>query len=192
MSRCHLRMFCLTVLTNYNGEFSIHANPGDQIRFTSIVTERKDIKLTSELIGKKTLIELKIAYHDIQEVVISRFKPTGNLKYDVNAIKKVDKGLEIKKVIGLPEPKGNGLPPELPVASLRDGGLTFSIESIFDAISGEKEQRTSGNRNLIHREHLHPYGFRCLDGRNNRSQCAYFHETCGQRHQRLPRQPVLF
>ena len=35
-----------TVLTDFNGNFTIPANPGDVVRFTSIVTERKDIKLT--------------------------------------------------------------------------------------------------------------------------------------------------
>ncbi|MCS3871651.1 hypothetical protein J3D55_004567 [Chryseobacterium ginsenosidimutans] len=92
-----------TVLTDYNGDFTIPANQGDVIRFTSIVTERKDYKLTSQMMDQKNLIELKIAYHDIQEVVINRFRPTGNLRYDVNAIRKEDKGLAIKKVIGLPE-----------------------------------------------------------------------------------------
>ena len=130
-----------TVLTNYNGDFSIPANPGDVIRFTSIITERRDIKLTPQMMENKNITELKIAYHDIQEVVINRFKPTGNLRYDVKSIKKENKGEAIKKVIGLPEPKGNGLPPELPIADFRDGGLTFSIESIFDAISGERKKK---------------------------------------------------
>lgn len=130
-----------TVLTDYNGDFNIQANPGDVIRFTSIVTERKDIRLTPQMFGIKSLIELKIAYHDIQEVVISRFKPTGNLRYDVNALAKKDKALELKKVIGLPEPKGDGNPPQLPLAGLRDGGLTFSLESIYDILSGERKKK---------------------------------------------------
>ena len=130
-----------TVLTDYNGDFKIQANPGDIIRFTSIVTERKDIPLTPQMFGLKSLVELKIAYHDIQEVVISRFKPTGNLRYDINAIAKKDKALELKKVIGLPEPKGDGNPPQLPVAGLRDGGLTFSLESIYDILSGERKKK---------------------------------------------------
>jgi hypothetical protein len=130
-----------TVLTDYNGEFSIQANPGDVIRFTSIITERKDVSLTPQMTGQKNLIELRIAYHDIQEVVINRFRPTGNLRYDVNALRKEDKGLAIKKVIGLPEPKGDGTPPQLPVAGLRDGGLTFSLESIYDILSGERKKK---------------------------------------------------
>ncbi len=130
-----------TVLTNYNGNFTLQAAPGDIIRFTSIVTERKDIKLSPQMLDQQNLVELKIAYHDIQEVIISRFKPTGNLRYDVNALRKEDKGLAIKKVIGLPEPKGDGTPPQLPVAGLRDGGLTFSLESIYDILSGERKKK---------------------------------------------------
>lgn len=130
-----------TVLSDYNGDFTIPANAGDLIRFTSIVTERKDIRLTPQMMEQKNLIELRIAYYDIQEVVINRFKPTGNLRYDVNALRKEDKALAIKKVIGLPEPKGDGTPPQLPVAGLRDGGLTFSLESIYDILSGERKKK---------------------------------------------------
>jgi hypothetical protein len=130
-----------TVLTNYNGDYTIQGNPGDVIRFTSIITERKDVTLSEKSFGIKNLIELKVAYHDIQEVVINRFRPTGNLRYDVNSLRKEDKAYALKKVIGLPEPKGDGTPPELPVAGLRDGGLTFSLESIFDILSGERKKK---------------------------------------------------
>lgn len=130
-----------TVLSDYNGDFKLPASAGDMVRFTSIVTERKDVRLTPQMMEQKNLMELKIAYYDIQEVVINRFKPTGNLRYDVNALRKEDKGLAIKKVIGLPEPKGDGTPPQLPVAGLRDGGLTFSLESIYDILSGERKKK---------------------------------------------------
>ncbi|MGG7468441.1 hypothetical protein ACVVIH_13835 [Chryseobacterium arthrosphaerae] len=130
-----------TVLTDFNGNFTIPANTGDVVRFTSIVTERKDIKLTPELMQQKNLVELKIAYYEIQEIVLSRFKPTGNLRYDVNSLRKEDKAYALKKVIGLPEPKGDGTPPELPVAGFRDGGLTFSLESIYDMLSGERKKK---------------------------------------------------
>lgn len=141
-----------TVLANYNGNFSIKAEAGDIIRFTSIVTERKDIKMNPQMFSAKNLVELKIAYHDIQEVVINRFRPTGNLTYDVKSIHKEDKALALKKVIGLPEPKGDGNSPELPVAGLRDGGLTFSIESIFDILSGDrkKKQRLVAYERMTH------------------------------------------
>lgn len=130
-----------TVLTNYNGDFTLQASPGDVIRFTSIVTERNDLKLSQERFNVRNLIELKVAYHDIQEVVISRFRPTGNLRYDVNSIRKEDKAYALKKVIGLPSPIGDGTSPELPVAGFRDGGLTFSLESIFDILSGERKKK---------------------------------------------------
>lgn len=130
-----------TVLTNFNGEFSIQADAGDVIRFTSIVTERRDIPTTATMLGNTNFVELKVAYHDIQEVIISKFRPTGNLRYDVNSLRKEDKAYALKKVIGLPEPKGDGTSPELPMAGLRDGGLTFNLESIFDMLSGEKKKK---------------------------------------------------
>lgn len=130
-----------TVLTNYNGDFSIQANSGDIIRFTSIVTERRDVPTTTTMLNNRNIIELKVAYHDIQEVVISKFRPTGNLRYDINSLRKEDKAYALKKVIGLPEPKGDGNSPELPMAGFRDGGLTFNIESIFDMISGERKKK---------------------------------------------------
>lgn len=130
-----------TVLTNYNGDYNIQASPGDVIRFTSIIIERKDVKLTEKSFEVRNLVELKVAYQDIQEVVISRFRPTGNLRYDVNSLRKEDKAYALKKVIGLPEPKGDGTPAELPVAGFRDGGLTFSLESIFDILSGERKKK---------------------------------------------------
>ena len=41
-----------TYLTSYTGEFKIPAKVGDVIRFTSIVSERKDIKITPQLLLK--------------------------------------------------------------------------------------------------------------------------------------------
>jgi hypothetical protein len=41
----------------------------------------------------------------------------------------------------LPTPKGDGTSPELPVAGLRDGGLTFSLESIYDILSGDRKKK---------------------------------------------------
>lgn len=130
-----------TVLANYSGNFSISAKPGDIVRFTSIVTERHDVKVTPEMLNMQNIVELRIEYHDIQEVVVSRFRPTGNLRYDLNSIRKENKVDALKKMIGLPEPKGDGTSPVLPVAGLRDGGLTFSVESIFDILSGERKRK---------------------------------------------------
>ncbi|WP_297983532.1 hypothetical protein [uncultured Chryseobacterium sp.] len=130
-----------TVISDYNGEFKINAKAGDVIRFTSIITERKDITLTSESLSNSTnFIELKEGYIEIPEIVI-KFKPTGNLKTDVLALKKEEKSLAIAKIIGLPAPKGDGNPPQIPVASLAGGGLSFSIESIYDIISGDRKKK---------------------------------------------------
>lgn len=131
-----------TVYTDYFGSFKIPAKPGDVIRFTSIITDRKDVLVTKEnLENLHNFVELKVAYYDIQEVLISRFKPTGNLRKDVSALKTGEKTLALQKMIGLPEPKGDGTSPQLPVAGFSGGGLTFSIESIYDILSGERKKK---------------------------------------------------
>lgn len=131
-----------TVYTDYFGAFKIPAKPGDVIRFTSIVTDRKDVTVSAENIANSSnFVELKIAYYDIQEVVISKFKPTGNLRKDVSSLKTGEKMLALQKMIGLPEPKGDGTPPVLPVAGFSGGGLTFSLESIYDILSGDRKKK---------------------------------------------------
>lgn len=130
-----------SVLANYNGEFRIAAKKGDVIRFTSIATERKDVVITDQMLNlSKNFIELQIAYYEIQEVILSSFRPTGNLRKDVSMLKGSEKAFELKKMIGLPEPKGDGNPPDIPVLSFNQG-LSFSLDSIFDLISGEKKKK---------------------------------------------------
>ncbi len=130
-----------SVLANYNGEFKIQVKKGDLLRFTSIATERKDVEVTDEMLSRsKNFIELQIAYYEIQEVILSSFKPTGNLRRDVAMLKGSEKVFELKKMIGLPEPKGDGTSPQIPVLSFNQG-LSFSIDSIFDLISGEKKKK---------------------------------------------------
>jgi len=130
-----------TVLADYNGNFSLPAKVGDIIRFTSIVSERKDIEITQQMLTNlKNYVELQIAYYEIQEVVIKAFKPSGNLRKDVSMLKASEKAFELRKVIGLPEPKGDGNPPEIPVLGF-NGGLSLSIDSFYDMISGEAKKK---------------------------------------------------
>ena len=136
-----------TVYTDYFGTFKIPAKPGDVIRFTSIVTDRKDVTVTAEnLENTNNFVELKIAYYDIQEVVINKFKPTGNLRKDVSSLKTGEKTMALQKMIGLPAPKGDGTSPQLPVAGFSGGGLTFSLESIYDILSGDRKKKERANQ----------------------------------------------
>ncbi len=131
-----------TYLTNYNGEFKIPAKIGDVIRFTSIVSERKDVKMTTEIIeNSRNLIELEVAYKEIQEVVLNRFRPTGNLKKDVRSLDSKKSSIEVAKIIGLPAPKGDGVPPIAPVADLANGGFSISLESLYDVVSGDRKKK---------------------------------------------------
>ncbi|WP_312322513.1 hypothetical protein [Soonwooa sp.] len=131
-----------TVLADYNGNFSIPAKSGDVIRFTSIITDRKDITLTNELLAlNKNFVELSIAYYEIQEVVVSAFKASGNLRKDVTSLKSTDKSYELRKVIGLPAPKGDGTSPQESLLGFRDGGYSLSISSLYDMLSGEAKKK---------------------------------------------------
>ena len=117
------------------------------IRFTSIVTDRKDVTVSAaDLQNPSNFVELKIAYYDIQEVVISKFKPTGNLRKDVSSLKTGEKTMALQKMIGLPAPKGDGTPPQIPVAGFSGGGLTFSLESIYDILSGDRKKKERANQ----------------------------------------------
>lgn len=130
-----------TIISNYNGEFKISAKVGDVIRFTSILSERQDVKITEKLLSNTmNFIELKPAYHDIKEVVIG-WKPSGNLRKDVLSLKNGKKKMEIAAMIGLPEGKEGGVSPVEPMAGFRDGGLSFSIQGIYDVISGERKKK---------------------------------------------------
>ena len=131
-----------TYLTNYNGEFRIPAKVGDVIRFTSIVSERKDITLTKKILeNTNNLIELEVAYKEIQEIILSRFKPTGNLRRDVRSLDSKKSPVEIAKIIGLPAPKGDGSSPIAPVASLANGGVSISLDGLYDVISGDAKKK---------------------------------------------------
>lgn len=131
-----------TILTDYSGNFTIHAKIGDVIRFTSIIAERKDVKVTQGFFENPlNIFELKFSYHDIQEVVISNFKASGILKKDVIALNKKDKGEIVEKMIGLPKPKGNGLSPEQPIAAFANGGFSLGLNSIYEILSGERKKK---------------------------------------------------
>ena len=126
-----------TVLSDYNGNFRITAKVGEIIRFSSLITERRDMKITEKhLQNTNNFVELSPEYTEIQEVVI-KFKPTGILKKDVLTLKDGKKKMELAQMIDLPEPKGDGYSPQLPVLS----GLSLNVESLYDVISGDRERK---------------------------------------------------
>jgi hypothetical protein len=131
-----------TVLADFNGDFNLGAKTGDIIRFTSIITDRKDVTITENMMASfRNLIELKVSYTDIEEVIIPNFKVSGNLKKDVLALHSNMRNEKLTESLGLPMPRGNGLPTQLPVAGFSGGGLTFGLNSIFDILSGERKKK---------------------------------------------------
>lgn len=130
-----------TVLADYQGDFSIPAKIGDVIRFTSIVTERRDIVVTPDMLARKrSIIQLDVAYQEIQGVTIFRFRPTGNLKVDVLSLPP-DKNLILQQKIGLPVPKYNLAGTNAPLANFKNGGLGLDFQGIFDILSGDRKRQ---------------------------------------------------
>ncbi|ADQ81861.1 hypothetical protein Riean_0697 [Riemerella anatipestifer ATCC 11845 = DSM 15868] len=135
-----------TVLCDYKGAFKIAASKGDVIRFTSITTDRTDITITEKhLVTYNNIVELKMAYNVIPEVKLSKFKPSGILKNDVIALDDKKSPLALKQIIGLPESKGDGTPPEAPPIAFVGGGLgggvVISVDAIYDVISGDRKRK---------------------------------------------------
>ncbi|MCT6764071.1 hypothetical protein [Riemerella anatipestifer] len=135
-----------TVLCDYKGAFKIAASKGDVVRFTSITTDRTDITITEKhLATYNNIVELKMAYNVIPEVKLSKFKPSGILKNDVIALDDKKSPLALKQMIGLPESKGDGTPPEAPPIAFVGGGLgggvVISVDAIYDVISGDRKRK---------------------------------------------------
>lgn len=130
-----------TTLAGVKGTFSIRAKVGDMLRFTSNRTERKDLVITAPMLAKgHQLITLELIPKEIKEVVLARFKPSGNLQKDSEKLNRIDKAKEIKKMIGLPEPKDSSNT-ETPPASFANGGFNLNLNSIYDILSGEAKKR---------------------------------------------------
>lgn len=128
-----------TIISAQSGNFKIQAKVGEILRFTSSLTQRKDIAITPEMImNSNNYIELKPIYHEIEAVTLT-FKPTGNLTYDVKKLKAKDEKLKIAKIIGLPEPKKTFT--EEPLFTFKDGRTSIGIEKLFDLISGEDKKK---------------------------------------------------
>ncbi len=130
-----------TVLADYKGNFSVPAKPGDVVRFTSIIAERFDLPITLQRLAANTLVELRVAYREIQEVVITKFRPTGHLATDVAKLKGNEQKIALANELKLPSVNSDGVSPELPVMDASGGGIGFNIESIYDILSGERKKK---------------------------------------------------
>ena len=113
-----------TILSKINGAFSIPAKEGDIIRFTSFLTQRKDIKVTNDILQKtENFIELKQEYNNIEEVVI-KFRPTGNLRTDVERLGYKKRPVHIDKIIGLAKKSKNTTDDDAPMG-IKKGGIVI-------------------------------------------------------------------
>jgi len=129
-----------TILSKINGAFSIPAKEGDIIRFTSFLTQRKDIKITNDILQKtENFIELKQEYNNIEEVVI-KFRPTGNLRTDVERLGYKKRPVHIDKIIGLAKKSKNTTDDDAPMG-FKNGGFVLDVNYIYDVISGDAKKK---------------------------------------------------
>ena len=133
-----------TILSKINGAFSIPAKEGDIIRFTSFLTQRKDIKVTNDILQKtENFIELKQEYNNIEEVVI-KFRPTGNLRTDVERLGYKKRPVHIDKIIGLAKKSKNTTDDDAPMG-FKNGGFVLDVNYIYDVISGDASVKNIEN-----------------------------------------------
>ena len=129
-----------TILSKINGAFSIPAKEGDIIRFTSFLTQRKDIKVTNDILQKtENFIELKQEYNNIEEVVI-KFRPTGNLRTDIERLGYKKRPVHIDKIIGLAKKSKNTTDDDAPMG-FKNGGFVLDVNYIYDVISGDAKKK---------------------------------------------------
>ncbi|SDE28638.1 hypothetical protein [Riemerella columbipharyngis] len=125
-----------TVLCDYKGGFEISAKEDDVVRFTSVLTERKDIRIKPKMLNNENIVHLDMAYSNIPEIVLKR-KPTGNFKIDESRLSNKYTKLNINKIIGLPAPKADTNYSSPPFIT----GFTLNINTIYDWISGDRRRK---------------------------------------------------
>jgi hypothetical protein len=73
------------IISGEQGNFSIIANSGDELRFTSVHFERAFRIISHEDFGKSLTIKLTSVVREIEKVELG-FKPTGDFLKDINRL----------------------------------------------------------------------------------------------------------
>lgn len=130
-----------TVRADFLGDFQIPAQAGDVVRFSSLYTERKDVKITEKSLSLPQNIYLQMSARELETVIISGVKLTGNLKRDALSLKTSQKARQIKNAVGLPEPKYRNPMQQESVFAAGGGGLGLNLNALYDIISGERKKK---------------------------------------------------
>ncbi len=130
-----------TVLSNIKGNFVLPVKLGDIIRFTSVITNRVDVKIDANLLAKSNnSVFLDVADMEIKEIVLSRFKPSNNYPKDLLKLKiNNDKMERLNRAIGLPN--GKDFEPELDQIASFNNGMVLNINAIYELLSGENKKK---------------------------------------------------
>lgn len=130
-----------SVRADFEGRFSLEAQSGDRVVFTSLYTDRKEQLLRASDFSSEQIIRLSISYFEMKEVVISGFTPTGILQRDVLRLKTGSKKQDLIDKIGLPQAPQRNAVTEEQFLSMNPDGIGLNIISILDALTGERKNK---------------------------------------------------
>ncbi|MDO5615176.1 MAG: carboxypeptidase-like regulatory domain-containing protein [Cruoricaptor ignavus] len=128
--------------TNAQGNFTIVASVGNELRFVKSGYERSAVKIS--IANSRVFANLVPALHEIEEVKVNPVRLTGDLNKDALLLAKRNKTEELQKEIGLPTA------PEKPreeVAEVKKDILLpilkgkLNIQAIYDVVSGDAKRK---------------------------------------------------
>ena len=126
------------------GNFTISAKPGDEIRFVKAGYERSAVKVSSE--NSFIYVNMVRAAHEIEEVNVNKVRLSGDINKDAGLLSKSDKTEQLQKDIGLP--KLPEKPREKPAEIVNDVLLPIltgrlNVQAIYDIASGDARRKKS-------------------------------------------------
>ncbi|GAA0873207.1 hypothetical protein GCM10009117_23540 [Gangjinia marincola] len=153
----------LGTTNNQQGEFSLAAEEGDQILFSSLPYETYEIKVTSAMLSApRNVIYLAPKVNELPEVDISDLALRGFIEYDADLIE-IYPELDTKK-LGLPQrtkPVPTQAQRKLYTATTAGGistgggaGLSLALDPIINIMSGRLAMLAKMRRNEIEQEHF--------------------------------------
>lgn len=141
--------------SNSMGQFSIEANPNDELRFVKADFRRVSATVPANGFSSQLLVVLIPIPKEIEEVKVVK-KPTGDLETDSRLASKVDKGEMVRQAVGLPQPVGKmrEKPAEVKQVLIPILLGSLDVQGAYDLISGKARRQKRQYRYDDLQEHI--------------------------------------
>ncbi|WP_162984947.1 hypothetical protein [Mesonia aquimarina] len=116
-----------------DGAFSIAANTGDEVIFSSVQYQPYQLTITKEMLEKENKVFLFLEVNQLKEVKLSNIDLTGDLTKDA---KNVDTYVFDPRSVGLPRPKPKLTTAQRRIKTPTTGSGLVSVDHIINSISG--------------------------------------------------------